>query len=105
MRLADKLTALGIEIAHPDLRRIGRFRSPDQAFAVRRKSRPFFVMWCWVQSPRFTAASRHDPQMRNLGVRGKIDIFTVEHDPFPIRRRYWRADALQRHHVFEGEWM
>jgi len=54
---------------------------------------------------RFTATGRHNPQMRNLRIRGEIDIFAIEHDPFPIRRRYRRADALQRHHILEGEGM
>src|SRR4029077_10459800 len=42
--------------------------------------------------------------MRNFRVRIQIDVFAVEYDPFPIRRRYRCADALQRHHVFEREW-
>jgi hypothetical protein len=42
--------------------------------------------------------------MRNLRVRFQIDIYAIEHDPFAIRRRHRRADALQFHHVLEGEW-
>jgi len=37
--------------------------------------------------------------------RRQIDIFAVETDPFAIRRRNRRTDALEFHHVFEGEWM
>src|SRR5437899_12940590 len=43
--------------------------------------------------------------MRNLRVRREIDVFAIEHDPFAIGRRHRRADALQRHHVFECEGM
>src|SRR4029453_555845 len=57
----------------------------------------------WIQSPRFTAACGHDPQMRNPRVRFQIDVYTIENDPFAIRRRRRRADALQFHHVFERE--
>src|SRR5262249_31786222 len=38
-------------------------------------------------------------------VRREIDIFAVEHDPFAIRRRHRRAEALEFHHVFKGEGM
>src|ERR1700694_5050986 len=65
----------GVEVAHPDLRRIGRLRCPDQPFAVRRKARPLLMVWRLIESLRFSAASRHDPQMRNLRVRLKIDIY------------------------------
>src|SRR2546423_208900 len=34
MRLTVESAAFGSEIAHPDLRRIGRLRSPDEPFAV-----------------------------------------------------------------------
>src|SRR4029077_9716221 len=34
MRLAGERTRVQIEIAHPDLRRIGCFRGPDEPFAV-----------------------------------------------------------------------
>ena len=43
--------------------------------------------------------------MRNLRVRREIDIDAIEHDPFAVRRRHRRADAFQRHHVFERERM
>src|SRR5438874_10828999 len=43
--------------------------------------------------------------MRNPHVRFQIDVYAIEHDPFAIRRRHWRADALQFHHVLECEWM
>ena len=59
----------------------------------------------WIQSPRFTAVRRHDPQMRNPRVRFQIDIYAIEHDPFAIRRRHRCADALQFHHVLEREGM
>src|SRR5262245_41966034 len=42
--------------------------------------------------------------MRNLGVRFQVGIYAIEHDPFAIRRRHRRADALQFHHVLECEW-
>ena len=57
----------------------------------------------WIQPARFTAARGHDPQMRSLGVRREIDIFTVEHKPFAIRRRHWRTDPLEFRHVFKRE--
>src|SRR4029453_1205820 len=57
----------------------------------------------WFEPPRSTAACGHDPQMRNPRVRFQIDVYTIENDPFAIRRRRRRADALQFHHVFEGE--
>src|SRR6266436_1405229 len=40
---------------------------------------------------------------RNLRVRFEIDIYAIEHHPFAIRRRHWRADALKSHHVLERE--
>src|SRR5947208_10657992 len=43
--------------------------------------------------------------MRDLRVRFEIDIYAIEQDPFAIGRRYRRANALQLHHVLEGEWM
>src|SRR6476660_8611082 len=43
--------------------------------------------------------------MRNFRVRLQIDIFAIKHHPFSVRRRHRRADALELHHVFEGEWM
>ena len=42
--------------------------------------------------------------MRNPRVCLEIDIYAIEHDPFAVRRRHWRADALQFHHVLECEW-
>ncbi len=44
MRFAVESAALRREIAHPDLRRIGRFRSPDQLLPVGRKARTFFFV-------------------------------------------------------------
>src|SRR5204863_3641220 len=105
MWFPNQLPRFRVEIAHPDLRRIGRFRRPDEPFAVRRKSRPLLVIRRWIQSPRFTAARRHDPQMRNPRVRFQIDIDAVENNPFAIRRRHRRADTFERHHVFECERM
>src|SRR4051812_32303553 len=43
--------------------------------------------------------------MRNPSVRFQVDVYAIEHDPFAVRRRHRRADALQFHHVFEREWM
>jgi hypothetical protein len=40
-----------------------------------------------------------------MAIRCEIDVFAVENDPFPTQRRHRRANALQRHHVFEGERM
>ena len=104
MRFSNQLPGFGLEIAHPDLRRIGGLRRPDEPFAVRRKPRTLFMIWRWIQPARLAAAGRHDPQMRDLRVRLKIDIFAVKYHPFAIRRRHRRADAFERHHVFEGEW-
>src|SRR6266576_2451129 len=105
MRLPDEHSVSRIKIAHPDLRRISRFRSPDQQFPVRRKAWTFLVIRCWIQSPRFTAARRHDPQMRNPGVRFQIDVYAIEHDPFAVWRWNRRTDALQFHHVLGYEWV
>src|SRR2546430_1918237 len=105
MRFPDKRACVRVEIAHPDLRRIGCFRSPDEPFPVGRKTWPLLVIWCWIQASRFTAARGHDPQMRNPCVRFQIDVYAIEHDPFAVRRRHWRADTLHFHHVFEREWM
>src|SRR6478672_1346828 len=41
--------------------------------------------------------------MRNPRVRFKIDLYAIEHDPFAIRGRHRRADALQVHHILERE--
>ena len=81
------------------------FEVQIKPFAVGRKSRAFLVIRRWIQPPRFTAARRHDPQMRNPRVRFQIDVYAIEHDPFAIRRRHRRADALQFHHVLECERM
>src|SRR5262245_5811247 len=105
MRFTNEYSGSGIKVAHPDLRRISRFRSPDESFAVRRKPRALLVIRSWIQSPRFAAVRWHDPQMRNLCVRIEIHIFAIEHDPFTIRRRHRRADAFEFHHVFEHEGM
>ena len=94
MRLAGKRTGVGIKVAHPDLGRIGRFRRPDQPLPVRRKARPLLVIRRFTQSLRFTAIRRHDPQMRDLRVRLKIDIGRREHDPFPVRRRHRLVHAF-----------
>ena len=61
------------------------------------------MIWRLIQPARFPARRRHDPEMRNLGVRLEVHIDRVEHDPFPIRRRHRRADAFQFHHVLESE--
>jgi len=103
MRFSNQLPAFGLEIAHPDLRRISRLRCPDQPFAVRRKPRTLLVIRRWIQPARLAPAGRHDPQMRNLRVRLEIDIDAIEYDPFAIRRRHRRADAFERHHVLECE--
>src|SRR6476646_2731820 len=105
MRFPDERPAYQIEIANPDLRRISSLGGPDQAFAVRRKPWPLLVIRRLVQPPRFTAARRHDPHMRNPRVRCQMDIYTVENDPLAVWRRQRRADALQFHHVLECEWM
>src|SRR5260370_14848340 len=42
--------------------------------------------------------------MRNPSVRFQIDVYAIEHNPLAVRRWHWRADALQFHHVLEGEW-
>src|SRR6478672_4247761 len=41
--------------------------------------------------------------MRNPHVRSQIDVYAIENNPFAIRRRHRRADALQFHHVLECE--
>jgi len=40
----------------------------------------------------------------NLRVRFQIDVYAIEYDPFAIRRRHRRADALQFSPCLEGEW-
>ena len=103
VRLAIESAAFRCEVAHPDLRGISRLRCPDQPFAIGRKPRPLFVIRRLIQPARFPARRRHDPEMRNLGVRLEVHIDRVEHDPFPARRRHRRADPLQFHHVLECE--
>src|SRR6476469_3843016 len=41
--------------------------------------------------------------MRSPRVRFQIDVYAIENNPFAIRRRHRRADALQFHHVFKRE--
>src|SRR5258705_858077 len=105
MRLAGERACVRIEIGHPDLRRISRLGCPDQAFPVGRKPRALLVIRRWIQSPSGSCRTvrRHDPQMRDLRVRFQIDVYAIEYDPFAIRRRHRRADALQFHHVLERE--
>src|SRR5438876_1045712 len=105
MRVPNQHSASRVKVAHPDLRWISCFRWPDEPLTIRRKPWPLLMIWCQVQSPRFTAARPHDPQMRNLRVRIEIDIFAIEHDPFSIRRRHRRANALEFHHVLKREGM
>src|ERR1043165_3729178 len=105
MWFAHERATFRIEIAHPDLRRISCFRSPDQPFAVRREAGSFFMIRCWIQSPRVTAARRHDPQMRNLRVRFEIDIYAVENNPFAVGRGHRRADSLELHHILKRKGM
>src|SRR5438094_3994958 len=105
MRLPDEHSVAGVKVAHPDLRRISGFRSPDESFAVWRKPRALLMIRRWIQSSRFTAAGRHDPQVRNPGVRFQIDIYAIESNPFAIRRRQRRADPLEFHHVLKRERM
>ena len=103
MRLAVEPAALRSKVGHPDLGRVGRFRSPDQALAVRRKPRALFVVRRLIQPARVPACRGHDPEMRDFCVRIQIDVDRVEHDPFSIRRRHRRADPFQFHHVLERE--
>src|SRR6266511_952089 len=105
MRFPNQLSRFGAEIARPDLCWISRFRSPDESFAIRRKSRARLVIRRRIQPPRFAAAGWDNPQMRNLRVLREIDIFAIEYNPSSIRRRHRRTDALESHHVFKGEWM
>src|SRR5438034_5317368 len=105
MRLPDEHSVAGVKVAHPDLRRISGFRSPDESFAVWRKPRALLMIRRWIQSSRFTAAGLHDPQTRNPRVRFEIDIYAIEDDPFAIRRRQRRADPLKFHHVLKRERM
>src|SRR4029077_15362925 len=49
-------SASGVKIAHPNLRRIGCFRCPDEPFAVGRKPWPFLMVWSWVEPARFAAS-------------------------------------------------
>src|SRR5437764_11735974 len=50
VRFPSQLPRFGIEIAHPNLCRIGRFRRPDESFPIRRKSRPLLMVRRWIQS-------------------------------------------------------
>src|SRR5206468_7546360 len=43
MRLPDEHSVAGVKVAHPDLRRISGFRSPDESFAVWRKPRALLM--------------------------------------------------------------
>jgi len=53
--------------------------------------------------PYILIVERYDPDVRGLLVGGEIDIYGAEDDPLSIGRWHWFADALQLHHVFEGE--
>jgi hypothetical protein len=61
MRLTDERARACVKIAHPDLRRISRFRCPNQFLSIRRKTWPFFMVWSRVEAARFAALPRHDP--------------------------------------------
>jgi hypothetical protein len=43
--------------------------------------------------------------VRRLGIRREVHVDRTEDDPFAIGRGHRLLDALQRHHVFEGEGM
>ena len=48
---------------------------------------------------------RHDPDVRRLRVGSEIDIDHAEDYPLAVGRDLRIADALQLHHVVEGEGM
>ena len=48
MWLTGECACARIKIAHPDLRRFGRFRGPDETFAIGRKAWPFLMVWSRV---------------------------------------------------------
>ncbi len=74
---------------------------PDRSRRIRR----ILLRSGGTPTPFRTAAQRHDPYMRRLGIRRQIHIHHAEQNPLPIRRRHRLADALQLHHVFKGKGM
>ena len=55
------------------------------------------------QTPRIAAARPERSTDAASGVRFEVDIDRAERDPFAIGRNDRLADALELHHVFEGE--
>ena len=52
---------------------------------------------------RLAAADGNDPQMRLARVLVEVDVHRAEADPLAVGRDDGLADALELHHVFEGE--
>ena len=88
----------------PDLRAAVFRRFKDEALAVGRETRTIFTGAGSGSEPAgFAAGDGHDPQMRRAGVGFEADIDRAEGDPFAVGRDNRLADALELHHVVEGE--
>ena len=69
----------------------------------RRRSSPGPV--AGVRRLRVAASDGDDPEMRRLGVGVEVDVDRAERHPLAVGRNDGFADALELHHVFEGEGM
>ena len=50
-------------------------------------------------------SQRHDPDVWSFLVGGEVDVDGAEQHPLAVGRGHGFAHTLERHHVFEGEWM
>ena len=115
---ASDASNTAIEVCDPYLRSAFLCRNKRETFAVRRPARAVAVL---IGDENALARvdgrdarrsiggvgcrKRHDPDMRSFLVRREIDIDRAEQHPLAVGRGHGLGHALERHHVFEGEWM
>ena len=95
-----------IEIRDPNLRAAFFRRDKRKPLPIRRPARTVGVLIGDDLAVLLTSTGRgHDPDVRRLRVGFEIDIDHAEDHPLAVGRNFRLADALELHHVFEGEGM
>ena len=93
-----------IELRNPNLRSAFLRRDERKPLAIRRPARAVGIL-IGDDLALLTSGRRHDPDVRRLGVGRQIHVDHAEDHPLAVRRNLRLADALELHHVFEGEGM
>jgi hypothetical protein len=93
-----------LPIRTPDLRAAFFVAEEGEALAV---GGPAGAVTVLISDENFLLASGggDDPDVRGLRVGIEVDVDHAEDDPLAVGRDDGLADALQLHHVFEGEGM